>query len=159
MPQRFPRRALLAAAACLPVAARAQHGSGMETRLGDLTIREPWTRAAGRGGQGAGYLAIENRGAMPDRLLAASSPASGRVELHTHVRDGDVMRMREVPAIDLPPGRTVMLEPSGLHLMLIGLMAPLERGGNVPMTLRFERAGEVTVMLTVQAAGARGHAH
>ena len=58
--------------------------------------------------------------------------------------------------IPIPAGATVTLQPGGLHVMLIGLTAPLAQGGRVPLTLRFARAGEVRVVLDVQAAGARG---
>ena len=149
------RRPLLAASfAALAFPAHAQ-----ETRAGDLLVQQPWTRAAGEGATGGGFLAISNRGAAADRLLAASSPLARAMELHTMVRDGDVMRMRPVQAIDVPVGQTVTLRPGGLHLMLIGLSRPLREGETVPVTLRFERAGEVRVELAVQAAGAREPAH
>ena len=86
-------------------------------------------------------------------------PAARVVELHTHIREGDVMRMRPVADIPLPSGQTVHLRPGGLHIMLIGLTEPLRQGATVPLTLRFERAGEVQVTLGVESAGARGHAH
>jgi copper(I)-binding protein len=162
------RRALLAALAA-PLPAAAQHGAGApaeraqhaETRAGDVVIAAPWTRAAGQGQNGAGYLTLRNLGAAPDRLVAAESPAARVVELHTHIRDGEVMRMRPVDAIAVPPGATVRLEPGGLHLMLIGLARPLARGESVPVTLRFERGGSVELRLAVEAAGARapGHPH
>jgi copper(I)-binding protein len=141
------RRALLLAA-LLPLPAFAQEA-------GPIRIEQPWTRAAGQGMQGAGYLTIRNTGAQADRLVSASSPAATRMELHTHLRDGDVMRMRPVEAIPVPANGTVTLEPAGLHLMLMGLTRPLNQGETIPVTLRFERAGEVTVNLAVQAAGAR----
>jgi hypothetical protein len=150
------RRLFLAGAALLPALPAAAHDP---VQAGDLLITQAWSRAAGAGGQGAGYLTIANRGAAADRLLSASSPASGRMELHTHVNDNGVMRMREVPAIDLPAGQTVTLRPGGLHLMFMGLTQALQQGSTVPVTLRFERAGPVTVPLAVQAAGARGHTH
>ena len=118
-------------------------------------MQQPWTRAAGQGATGAGFLAISNRGAAADRLLSASSPAARATELHSMVRDGEVMRMRPVPSIEVPAGQTVTLRPGGLHLMLIGLSGPLREGEAVPVVLRFERAGEVRVELSVQAAGAR----
>ncbi|MBR0655245.1 copper chaperone PCu(A)C [Plastoroseomonas arctica] len=138
--------------ASLPAAAQ-------DLRQGDLVIGHPWTRAAGANGTGAGYLSIRNGGAAADRLLGASTPAARTVELHTMSREGEVMRMRPVTDIALPSGQTVTLAPGGLHIMLIGLTAPLAVGGEVPLTLRFERAGEVTVRLAVQAAGARQPAH
>jgi copper(I)-binding protein len=71
------------------------------------------------------------------------------------VRDGDVMRMRPVDGVEIRAGQTVTLRPGGFHLMLIGLSQPLRQGETVPVTLRFERAGDVQVALSVQAAGAR----
>ena len=156
----FRRRTLLAALVPLSVVARAQPAPS-------LVIEAPWTRAAGQGGQGAGYLTIRNPGPA-DRLLSATSPAAARLELHTVQRDGEVMRMREVETIPVPAGGSVLLQPGGLHIMLIGLTAPLVAGQSIPVTLRFERAGEVQALLAVQAAGARraspgqaspGHAH
>jgi copper(I)-binding protein len=160
----MPRRSLLGGLAALLLAAPvlAQHGHGQATpaaRAGDIVIEAPWTRAAGANANGAGFLLLRNAGTLPDRLLSAASPVARVVELHTHIQDGGVMRMRPVPDIPLPPGETVRLQPGGLHVMLIGLTRPLERGEQVPVTLRFERGGEVTVLLAVQAAGARGHGH
>jgi len=153
------RTAPLAAAAALLAAAAPALADVHVTPLGPLRIERPWTRAAGQGGQGAGYMVIRNTAAQPDRLVAASSPAAPRVELHTHIRDGEVMRMREVPHIDIPANGHASLQPGGLHLMFIGLSRPLNQGESVPVTLRFERAGEVTVNLRVEAAGAPAPAH
>jgi len=146
------RRPILA----LPLLLLAVPAVAQEVRAGDLVITQGWSRAAARGGQGAGYLSIANRGTAPDRLVAASSPAAPRVELHTHINDNGVMRMREVPGIEIPPGQSVTLRPGGMHLMLMGLAEELRQGTTVPLTLRFERAGEVQVPLAVEAAGARG---
>ena len=147
------RRAALGAAIGLAATeARAQ-------QPGPVAVTAPWTRAAGAGGTGAGFMTIRNTGATADRIVAARSPAARVVELHTHIREGDVMRMRPVPAIDLPPGQTVTLQPGGLHIMLIQLNAPLRQGERVPVTLVLERGGEVTVDLPVESAGARGPAH
>lgn len=150
------RRTLIAAAtlAALPAAAH-------DYAAGDIRIGHPWTRAAGANGNGGGFMRLTNGGAQADRLLSAASPIARTVELHTHLREGEVMRMRPVADIPLPAGQTVELRPGGLHVMLIGLTAPLTQGARVPLTLRFERAGEVTVELAVEAAGARagGHRH
>ena len=148
-------RRLLLATALLPMAAQA-HGSA--TQHGSLTLEAPWTRAAGPGGQGAGFLTIRNTGAA-DRLLSASTPAAGRTELHTMLRDGDIMRMRQVEAIAVPANGAVSLAPGGLHIMLLGLTRPLVVGESVPLTLVFEQAGAVTLQLAVQAAGARMPMH
>jgi copper(I)-binding protein len=132
---------------------------------GPLALSGAWTRAAGQGAQGAGFLTIRNTGAEADTLVAASSPAAARVELHTSLREGDVMRMRPVENVPVPAGGSVTLAPGGLHMMMMGLTRPLAVGQVVPVTLRFERAGQVTVNMAVQAAGARapmamqGHQH
>lgn len=154
----FTRRTALAATLFAPLPALAQTA---ETRAGDITVANPWTRAAGANANGGAFLVLRNGGGQADSLISASTDAARRVELHTMVRDGDVMRMRPVNTIPVPAGQTVDLRPGGLHVMLIGLNAPLQQGGQVPLTLRFERAGEVRVMLSVQAAGARtpGHQH
>ncbi|WP_372618465.1 copper chaperone PCu(A)C [Falsiroseomonas sp.] len=149
------RRAAIGAAISLVLAAPAR---AQEVAAGPLRISAAWSRAMRAGGTGAGFMTIRNTGSEADRIVAARSPAARAVELHTHIREGDVMRMRPVPAIELPAGQEVRLAPGGLHLMLIGLGAALERGGRVPVTLVFERAGEVTVELHVESAGARGPA-
>jgi len=152
------RRILLLAAALLPLATPALAHDTV-TERGGLSLVNPWTRASGQGMQGGGYLVIRNAGAEADRLLGAASPAATRVELHTHIRDGDVMRMRPVRDIVVPAGGAVELQPGGMHIMLVGLTRAIEVGQSIPITLRFERAGEVTVELAVQAAGARAPAH
>jgi copper(I)-binding protein len=157
------RRALLGVALGLAALrpAAAQHAAAPPASAGTLRISNAWTRAAGAGGNGAGFLTVANGGTAPDRLLAARSAAARVVELHTMIRDGEVMRMRPVTDIPLPAGQEVRLQPGGLHIMLIGLTAPLQQGTRVPLTLVFERAGEVQVELAVEAAGARapGGAH
>ena len=156
------RRILLAlsaalCAASLPVAAH-------EFKLGALEIQHPWARLTVAGqSAGGGYLAIRNTGSVPDRLLGASAPGRATVELHEMRMDGDVMRMREIKALELPAGKLVTLAPGGLHLMLTGLTAPLKIGDKLPVKLRFEKAGEVEVLFHVESkpapAASTAHAH
>jgi iron complex transport system substrate-binding protein len=98
----------------------------------------------------AGYLAVTNRGRDPDRLDGASSPRAARVEMHESRFDAGMARMRPVAGVPLAPGAAVRFEPGGLHLMLVGLTAPLVAGERVPLTLQFERAGPVAVVLEVR---------
>ncbi|WP_203073003.1 copper chaperone PCu(A)C [Falsiroseomonas ponticola] len=143
------RRAVIGAAMLLlPATAGAQPAG--------ITVANPWTRAAGQGGTGAGFMTLRNAGAAPDRLVSARAAIARTVELHTHTNDNGVMRMRPVPSIEVPARGEVQLRPSGFHLMLIGLTAPLRQGERIPVTLVFERAGEVQVELAVESAGARG---
>jgi copper(I)-binding protein len=120
-----------------------------EYQAGDLKIGHPWTRPTAAGQPAAaGYLKLQNTGGAADRLVGGSSPA-GTLELHSMAMQGDVMRMRQIDAIDIPAGQTVELKPGGLHLMLTGLKAPLAAGTKVPATLQFEKAGAVAVEFVV----------
>lgn len=125
-----------------------------EAKKGDLHIGHPWSRAtAPSAPNGGAYLTIENKGAAADRLLAARGDVAERVELHTHTMKDGVMQMRPVEAIEVPAGGKVELKPGGLHVMLLGLKAPLVKDQRFPLTLVFERAGEVPVDVVVDAAG------
>ncbi len=125
---------------------------------GELAIEHVRARATAPGQPaGAGYLSIRNTGRAGDKLVAASAEVAERTELHEMKMDGNVMRMREVAAIEVPAGKTVELRPGGLHIMLMGLKAPLKQGERFALTLRFEQAGEVTVQVAVEGAGAGGH--
>ena len=127
-------------------------------KLGNLEIRQPWTRATPPTAQaGGGFLVVANTGTTPDRLIAAKSPAAERVEVHEMKMDGNVMRMRPVEhGIDSPAGGTVELTPGGLHVMLSGLKAPFATDAKVPLTLVFEKAGSVDIEMPVEAMGATG---
>ena len=96
---------------------------------------------------GGGYLSL--RSVRADRLLGVSTPAAERVELHTMAMVGDVMQMRQLDAIELPAGQKVEFKPGGLHLMLLGLKQPLAAGSKLPLTLRFEKASEQKVEMSV----------
>ncbi|WP_426960365.1 copper chaperone PCu(A)C [Muricoccus radiodurans] len=132
-----------------------------EQRAGDIVVSRGWTRAVPNGAPtAAGYLTLRNEGSAPDRLLSAASPMARSVELHaTSMVDG-VARMRPLAAgVPIPPGETVRLEPGNIHAMLVGPSGSFARGGRVPLVLRFERAGEVAVDLSVEAPGARTGGH
>ena len=122
---------------------------------GDLEIEKPWARATAPGAAvGGGYLVIRNKGAGGDRLVGVSSPVSARVEIHEMAMEKDTMRMREVKGVDVPAKKSVEFKPGGYHLMLIELKAPLKQGDKVPVTLRFEKAGEVKTELVVESLAA-----
>jgi copper(I)-binding protein len=150
------RAALLACATFVS----AVPAGAQEYRLGDITIGQPWTRAVGATAPtAAGYLSIANGGAEADRLVAAETPRAQRVELHEMSITDGIMRMRPPPdGVPLPAGGTVTLAPGGLHLMLVDPVGAFVRGTSVPLTLRFERAGEVIIELEVAGPGARGPA-
>jgi hypothetical protein len=91
-------------------------------------------------------------------LIQAASPAVGKVELHEMKMQGDVMQMREVKTIDLPKGKTVKLEPGGLHLMLYQSKKPLKAGDKVPLTLTIKSVEKVTTAAEVRGMQAPAHA-
>ncbi len=82
------------------------------------------------------FMQITNQGEHAE-LVSASSDAAKVVELHTHVNDSGVMRMRKIDKIDLPSNQTVVLEPGGLHIMFIGLLRDLNVGESVDVDLGF----------------------
>lgn len=149
------RKTLLAAA----LLAAATFAQAHDYKVADIRIGHPYARATAPGQPaGGGYLKLENQGRTADRLLSASADVSASVELHMMKMEGDVMRMRQVDAIDVPAGQTVELKPGGWHVMFIGLKAPLKAGDRFPMTLKFDKAGEVKVDVVVQTPGGAAEA-
>lgn len=125
-----------------------------------VEVSDAWIRATAPGQKiAAGYMFIRNKSAQPERLVGGSSQAAAKVQTHVSIKDGDVMRMREVKAYDVPAGGTFELKPNGSHLMLVDLKQPLKEGERVPVVLKFEKAGEVKVDFEVRplAASASGH--
>lgn len=137
----------LAAAACLCPAVAAAH----DATAGALTIGHPWARATAASAKvGALYLTVTNTGTEADRLLAVSTDVAAQCEIHMSETSGDVMIMRGVDGVAIPPGSSVSLAPKGTHVMLMGLKAPLRKGTTFPATLRFEKAGDVAIEVAVQ---------
>ena len=124
-------------------------------RLGSMEIIHPWARAAAAGGNAGGFLAVTNEGTEPDRLVRVESAIAARVELHTTIDDGGIMRMRALPdGLALPPGDTASLAPGSHHVMFFDLKAPLVAGSHFDAVLVFEKAGRLPVQFMVEAAAA-----
>jgi periplasmic copper chaperone A len=123
--------------------------------VGDLVISGGFVRAMLPGQPvGGGYLTITNHGASDDRLLSVSSPGSGSVELHEMAMQGEVMRMRRLDeGLVIAAGQTVSLRPGATHLMFQKVKTPFRKGDSVTVSLRFEKAGSVDVVLPVLPAG------
>ncbi|XZG69984.1 copper chaperone PCu(A)C [Chitinibacteraceae bacterium HSL-7] len=123
-----------------------------EYQVGELIVEHPWARATMSGAKVAGAFAkIENPTDQADRVVAASSPVAGKVELHTmKVVDG-VMKMTKLDAIDVPAKGKQELKPGSFHVMMFELKQALKEGESFPLTLTFEHAGEVTLKVKVQA--------
>jgi copper(I)-binding protein len=127
-----------------------------------VKVANAWARATVPGqNTGAAYVDLtSDRGAA---LVAAGSPLAARVELHSMTNEGGVMRMRQLPKVDLPAGQTVKLEPSGVHLMLVDLKQPLKPGDRLPLVLSVQSSGmsltTLTIEAEVRAANGPQHSH
>ena len=122
---------------------------------GAIKVEQVWARATPGGAKtGAIYLTLTNTGTSPDTLTAVTTPAADKAELHEMKIQNDIMEMRPVAALPIAPGQTVTLEPSGYHIMLVGLKAPLKEGDTVPLTLTFEHAAKQDVRASVTKLGA-----
>lgn len=128
-----------------------------EAKVGAIEIKDAWARATpAKAPAGGAFVTIANTGTTTDNLLGASAGVAKNVELHTHIAQGDVMRMVAVGSIELQPGKSVAMAPGGLHIMLIGLNQPLKEGTSFPLELDFALAGKVTVTVDVRPVGAMG---
>jgi copper(I)-binding protein len=153
------RLAMAAALAALALPAIAQDAP-VHVELGPLVLSGYWTRATPPGAPTAGgYLAIDNQGGDADRLIAVATPAAETSEIHEMAVTDNRMTMRPVEGgVEIPAGGSVSLEPGGLHLMFIGLAAPLAAGETLPVTLTFEKAGTVDLALPIFPIGSKGPA-
>jgi len=135
---------ILAATAAVTFALPAFAGS-------EIAIEDAYARASGMmATAGAAFFMIKNTGDEDDRLVAAESDISKKVELHTHIEDGDIMRMVEVEeGFPVPAGGMHMLKRGADHVMFMGLNAPMEQGDIVNVTLVFEKAGRIDVEIPV----------
>jgi periplasmic copper chaperone A len=145
--------AVAALAALLAVSPAAE---AADYNVGSIHISQPWSRATPKGASsGAGYMTITNNGSAPDRVSCVSSDASAECQIHTMTMDNGVMKMRPVEGgLEILPGQTITLKPGGFHMMLLNLKHPLEAGGTMKATLKFEHAGTVDVDYPVAAIGA-----
>lgn len=123
---------------------------------GGPKVDQAWARATpGASRTGAAYFRIESP--VDDRLTAVATPVARKAEVHTHVEENGVMRMREVEGgLALPAGKPIELKPTALHVMLMDLIKPLKAGEHFPLTLSFAHAMPRTVEVQVEPVGAMG---
>lgn len=127
-----------------------------------VRVQDAWARATVEGMKMSGaFMTVRNDNAKQDFLIGGSSPIAQSVEVHTHINDNGVMRMREVKGgIPLPGKADTELKPGGYHIMFMGLKRPLKDGETVPVTLKFKHSKAQTVDIpvkTVPAPAARSH--
>ncbi len=137
----------------LPVSyARAQ-----ATTSGDVRVERVWARAsAGTTANGVVYLTLSNHGERSDRLVALITSIAREAAIHETVQKNGMLSMEERGPLEIRPGESIVLEPSGLHVMLMGLKRKIEEGRSFPLTLTFERAGSIVVDVVVRGVGASG---
>ncbi|MCP2040292.1 copper(I)-binding protein [Neisseria sp. HSC-16F19] len=125
-----------------------------------IQVEQAWARFTTPGmSMGGAFMDIHNHSGRDDELVAAETAVAQTVELHTHIHEQGVMRMRQLPGgIALPQGQTVRLQPGGLHLMLMGLQQPLKTGERVTVKLTFRHAPPQTVVLPVETGAGRSGA-
>lgn len=129
-----------------------------------VTVQDPYVRLAPPNAPATGaFMVIRNGGDKDVKVVKASNPASKVTELHTHLNEGGVMKMRPVPAIEVKAKGEAVLKPGGLHVMLIDLKAPMKEGDVVPITLGFDDGSskqvDAKVVRPTAAATPMDHKH
>lgn len=129
--------------------------SGHLAKSDTIKVKDAWARATpGLARNGGAYFTATNSGKQADRIVGVLSEMSARTEMHTHLSDNGIMRMRRVDGVDVPAGGKVTFRPGGYHIMFIGLHKPLRKGDSFPVTLIFAKAGKQTVNVKVMGVGA-----
>jgi copper(I)-binding protein len=126
-----------------------------------IQVENPWARATPSGAKtGAVYMTIDNKSSTADRLTGVSSEVAKKLQIHETKTDKGITKMREISGgLPVPVGGSIVLKPGGYHVMLIDLNKPLKAGETFPLTLVFEKAGEVSITVPVQSMGATGATH
>jgi hypothetical protein len=129
-----------------------------------VTVQDPYVRLAPPNAPAtAAFMVIRNTGDKDVKVVKADNPVSKVTELHTHLNEGGVMKMRPVPAIDVKAKGEAVLKPGGLHVMLIDLKAPMKEGDTVPLTLTFDDGStkkvDAKVVKPTAAPAAMEHKH
>ncbi|HKJ85138.1 MAG TPA: copper chaperone PCu(A)C [Spirochaetia bacterium] len=156
------KRTLLWIAACavavLPLSAAGSSETAMAGREGDTPVNNAWIRASVPGDRNAaGYMVIRNRNAEPKRLIRVESDGlAGRIELHGHTMVDGLMRMEQMPHIEVPPRGEIILEPGGYHLMFIGITDGFREGDIHRLRLFFDTIDPVEVDFIVEPITYRG---
>lgn len=136
----------------LSVISAANHEAANHEHM--LTIDQPWAPHTGKRTMSAAvYLSLHNGGNASDSLIDVKSDVAGMTMLHQSYEEDGIMRMDHVNALEVPAGGSAALAPGGYHIMLMQLHAPLKKGEYFPLTLVFEKAGEVTVQVEITGIG------
>jgi hypothetical protein len=124
----------------------------------DVAVTGAFARASAssRATTAAAYFTVTNRGVAPDRLIAIAAEGAAMAQIHESRSKNGIAAMEMLAAIELAPSATVAMKPGGLHVMLMGLAAPLRKGDTLALELTFEKAGRLTVAVPVRGVAATG---
>ncbi len=139
----------IAALTIVPV----NQSAAAEYKVGMIMVKEPWARGTPK--SGGAFFMIHNMGGQ-DRLVGVKGEVANKVQLHQSVMEGGMMKMKHVDGIDIPAKGMATLAPGGFHVMMMGLKKPLMVGHSFPLTLVFEKAGELKINVEVRKLGAKG---
>lgn len=155
------RKLILEFSAAVALTLAAILASAAGVMASDVMVIEAFARASATpvARAGVAYVTIMNHGPELDRLVAITTTAATSAEVHQSRMEGDIMKMEPAGAIEVPAGGAISMAPGGLHIMLMGLRAPLKEGETLELTLTFERAGDVKVSAPVGSASASGQSH
>ncbi|MEY4329170.1 MAG: hypothetical protein RL703_989 [Pseudomonadota bacterium] len=123
--------------------------SAADVKVGNLSIDDVWARTGQPGQVSAAFMDVKNKGTA-DKIVSAHCDCAKATELHDMKMADGKMLMMQVPAMDVPANGDLKLKPGGYHIMLIGLNRPLAAGETLPIKLKFEKAGELTVHAQVK---------
>ena len=126
--------------------------SAADVKVGNLSIDDVWARTGQPGQVSAAFMDVKNKGTA-DKIVSAHCDCAKATELHDMKMADGKMLMMQVPAMDVPANGDLKLKPGGYHIMLIGLNRPLAAGETLPIKLKFEKAGEVTVQAQIKDKG------
>ena len=128
-----------------------------DAKVGNLSVDDAWARTGQPGQVSAAYFEVKNKGAV-DKIVSASCDCAKATELHDVKMVDGTMKMVPASSIDVPANGELKLKPGSYHVMLIGLNRPLVAGETLPIKVKFEKAGEVTLQAKVKDKGApAGH--
>ena len=129
--------------------------SGHQMQSHAVSVKDAWARATpGLVKNGVAYLTVRNDGKYADRIIGVSSETASRTELHTHINDNGILRMRRIKGgIEIPAGDAIAFKPGGIHVMFIGLHKPLIKADSFSASLYFEKAGKKTFTVKVLSIG------
>lgn len=128
-----------------------------DAKVGNLSIDDVWARSGQPGQVSAAFMEIKNKGAA-DKIVSAHCDCAKATELHTMTMADGKMIMAQVPTMEVPANGELKLKPGGYHIMLIGLNRPLVSGETLPIKVKFEKAGDVTLQAKIKDKAAhKGH--